>query len=251
MAAPSSTSPCVEAFQEQHTDLRYPNTCAQNHFIRNINFIKETAEPTSTPAPYPHQKKSTHNWKQRECKWLSILLQVWKRIKDFPVRARLLTCLQVSRAEVIFSPFFYIFIVHLKGRLFNILYPSNGCEQEVDIKNKVMLLFWKTKSRDSWAWSYPTSAQWGSLDETLGPGVVDWHRADRGCLALGLGLPLDHHPFHHEMSWSLPSKFSSPSTAKEMVQMWEEEENSFWEKVACGLKWRWVGFTLLEKVFWI
>lgn len=56
MAAPSSTSPCVEAFQEQHTDLRYPNTCAQNHFIRNINFIKETAEPTSTPAPYPRQK---------------------------------------------------------------------------------------------------------------------------------------------------------------------------------------------------
>ena len=93
-----------------------PNTFAWNHFIRNINFIKETGEPEkkrSLTCTLP-SKKTTHNWKQREHKRLSVLLQVWKRIRDLPVRARLLKYLQVSRAEVIFSHgFFYICLLHI------------------------------------------------------------------------------------------------------------------------------------------
>lgn len=138
MVAPSSNSPCGEAFQKQHTDPRHPNTFAWNHFIRNINFIKETGEPEKKDpwlAPFPPKKPHTTGSKENTngCQFSfkfekELGISLWERdcwnIYKF----------QELRSFSLMAFLIYIFVAHLKGRLFGILYPSNGCDQEEILK---------------------------------------------------------------------------------------------------------------------
>lgn len=114
------------AFQEQHTDPRPPNIFAWKHFMRNIHFIKERADPGRrflTQQNPTSNKENTHG--RQFC---------FEFEKEWRISLPEQDCWDVYKFQELRSLSLKTFSIHLldiwKGDLFHILYPSNSCDQE-------------------------------------------------------------------------------------------------------------------------